>query len=80
MQCAGGRQFLLQAEHKHARVRLGERQIDLVRRPSSMGQQYYGPEATLILDGDFVAFVPKGDAGWQDCRVGTTIPASAPSG
>lgn len=80
VQCAGGRQFLLQAEYKHAWVRLGERQIDLVRKPSSMGQQYHGPEATLILDGDFIAFVPKNDTGWRDCRVATTIPAAAPSG
>ena len=80
VQCAGGRQFLLQAEHKHARVGVGERQIDLVRTPSSMGRQYQNAQATLILDGDFIAFVPKDDAGWQDCRVARTIPASAPNG
>jgi hypothetical protein len=80
VQCAGGRQFLLQAEQRRAQVRVGQRQLNLVRRPSSMGQQYHSPQATLILDGDFIAFVPKNDAGWQDCRVATTIPASAPNG
>ncbi|WP_169795089.1 hypothetical protein [Novosphingobium barchaimii] len=45
-----------------------------------MGHQYQSAQATLILDGDFIAFVPKDDAGWQDCRVATTIPASAPNG
>ncbi|AXB75522.1 hypothetical protein TQ38_018595 [Novosphingobium sp. P6W] len=80
VQCAGGRQFLLQAEQRRARVRVGERQLNLVRKSSLMGQQYHSPQATLILDGDFIAFVPKDDAGWQDCRVARTIPASAPNG
>jgi hypothetical protein len=80
VQCAGGRQFLLQAEQRRAQVRLGERQLELVRKPSSIGQQYHSPQATLIQDGDFIAFIPKDDASWQDCRVARTIPASAPNG
>ncbi len=28
-----------------------------------------GDKATLIIDGNFVAFVPSNDWGWKDCRI-----------
>ncbi|WP_159981112.1 MULTISPECIES: hypothetical protein [unclassified Novosphingobium] len=78
--CAGGRQFLLQTGASSARIQIGARQLKLPRKPSSLSERYAGSEGTLMLDGDFVAFVPRGDAGWQDCRRAKIIPASSPKG
>ncbi|MBB3941450.1 hypothetical protein GGR39_003127 [Novosphingobium fluoreni] len=78
--CSGGRQFLLRTSTNGARVQIGTRQLNLPRKPSALSERYAGTEGTLMLDGEFVAFVPKGDAGWKDCRRSKIIPASSPKG
>jgi hypothetical protein len=78
--CANGRQFLLQTGANSARIQIGARQLKLPRKPSALSERYAGSEGTLMLDGDFVAFVPQDDAGWQDCRRAKIIPASSPTG
>jgi len=76
--CAGGRQFLLRPGADSAQVQIGTRQLTLPRKPSTLSERYAGNEGTLMLDGEFVAFVPKGDAGWRDCRRSKIIAASSP--
>ena len=39
----------------------------MARRPSSLGIKYRSEEGTLILDGDFAAFVLRNDANFRDC-------------
>jgi hypothetical protein len=77
--CAGGRQFLLRTGADVARVQIGTRQLKLPRKPSSLSERYASAEGTLMLDGEFVAFVPRDDAGWKDCRRSKLIPASSPN-
>jgi hypothetical protein len=78
--CAGGRQFLLQTGADGARVQFGVRHLKLPRKPSALSERYAGSEGTLMLDGEYVAFVPRNDAGWKDCRRSKVIPASVPNG
>jgi hypothetical protein len=78
--CAGGRQFLLRTSTDGARLQIGTRQLNLPRKSSALSERYGSNEGTLMLDGEFVAFVPKGDAGWRDCRRSKIIPASSPEG
>lgn len=78
--CAGGRQFLLRLDGTHAQIQIGTQQLDLPRKPSSLSERYDNSDATLMLDGDFVAFVPRGDAGWQDCRRSKVLPAASRTG
>jgi len=69
VRCAKGRSFLLRIEGEQARVQLDTRQLTLFSRRSSLGRQFQSPLATLIIDEDFVAFVPQDDTGWRDCRI-----------
>jgi hypothetical protein len=67
--CAGGRQFFVRLEPQRARIMLEGRQFELRRKPSALGRHYRGQAATLIIGGNFVAFVPRNDPDWQDCRI-----------
>jgi hypothetical protein len=78
--CAEGRQFLLRTGADDARIQIGTRQLKLPRKPSTLSERYGSAEGTLMLDGAFVAFVPRDDAGWKDCRRSKIIPAAAPAG
>mgnify|MGYP003582730600 CR=1 FL=1 len=69
VECAEGRSFELLISQEHAVVELKRRRLVLQRRPSSIGQQYRTREVTLIIDGDFVAFVPDDDLDWRDCHI-----------
>jgi hypothetical protein len=71
VQCAGGRHFQLRLDPQRARVIFDNRLLDLRRKPSSLGKQYHARDATLIIDGDFVAFVLRDDLDWRECRIGT---------
>lgn len=71
VQCAGDRQFLLRLDRQRARVMFDNRQRDLRREPSSLGRKYAAEGATLIIDGDFVAFVLRDDLDWRDCHIGS---------
>ncbi|MDE8652551.1 hypothetical protein [Novosphingobium album (ex Liu et al. 2023)] len=63
-----------------ARIQIGARQLKLPRKPSALSERYANAEGTLMLDGEFVAFVPRDDAGWKDCRRSKGIPTSSPTG
>lgn len=67
--CAQGRSFGLRIEGRQAHVQLADSELVLVRKPSSLGQHFRNGDATLILDDDYVAFVQRGDWGWQDCHI-----------
>ncbi|WP_022681616.1 hypothetical protein [Sphingobium bisphenolivorans] len=69
VQCAEGRNFLLRIDGARAQVQLDGDRLTLARAPSSLGEQFRSAQATLIIDGSFVAFVPKGDMGWRDCNL-----------
>ncbi len=69
VQCAEGRAFLLRLDPRRATIIVGNRRLDLRRKPSSLGQYYRNAKAVLIVDGDFVAFVPREDREWRDCRI-----------
>lgn len=69
VECAAGRGFEFLLGKEHAVVELEDRRLILHRRPSSLGQQFRTNEATLIIDGDFVAFVLEDDLEWQDCHI-----------
>jgi len=67
--CAEGRGFQLQQDAEHATVSFEGRQISLERQPLPIGTYYRNQQAALVIDGDFVAFVPRGDSNWRDCRM-----------
>lgn len=69
VQCAAGRNFTLLLGPRLAIVDLPNERLTLIRRPSSLGQHYRDQEATLIVDGRYVAFVQKGDLDWRDCQM-----------
>lgn len=69
VQCAEGRKFHLRIVGRQARVQLDDGGLVLVRKPSSLGQHFRSGQATLIIDGDFVAFARKGDWNWRDCQI-----------
>lgn len=67
--CAGDRHFILQMRPQYATIFLRGRQLRLERRESSLGRQYHSSDASLIIDGEFVAFVTKDDLGFENCRL-----------
>lgn len=70
VRCAAGRGFSIRFSKHHVTVSLdGGQVLRLARRASSLGKQYSTHDATLIIDGDFVAFVMKDDLGFEDCRL-----------
>ncbi|WIW90378.1 hypothetical protein K3M67_20330 (plasmid) [Sphingobium sp. V4] len=71
--CAQGRSFGLRIEGWQAHVQLADSELVLARKPSSLGQHFRSGDATLILDGGFVAFVQKSDWDWQDCRIDPAV-------
>jgi hypothetical protein len=69
VRCQGGRHFLLRFDAQRATVIAEKRRFEMRRKESPLGQYYHDRETTLIIDGNFVAFVPKDDWGWQGCRI-----------
>lgn len=69
VRCAEGRAFFTERDEKHAVVTYEGRRIILTRRPLELGTYYRSDEAVLILDGDFVAFIPERDRSWRECRL-----------
>lgn len=69
--CAAGRNFTLRTNEREASVLLRGQELRLTRRPSTLAPTYRSREATLIIDGSFVAFVLKNDLGFRDCQVTT---------
>jgi len=78
VQCAHARSFTIQSDGKRALVNWDNRHAALPRKASSLGERYENARAALIIDGAFVAFVPKGDSSWEDCYVSEVLPAKYP--
>ncbi|AJR23795.1 MULTISPECIES: hypothetical protein [Sphingobium] len=69
VQCAAGRRFSVRADADRATVVWKDGQLTLKRGAISLGRYYRSPRAALIIDGDYVSFVPRGDRNWRDCRL-----------
>jgi hypothetical protein len=57
--CAEGRHIRVGRDASKAQVAYDNALYSLSRRPSSIGQKYTSAEATLIIDGDYAAFVSE---------------------
>ena len=66
--CAGGRSFSVASDEKKAIVTASGTHYELRWRPSSIGKRYAARDATLILDGDFAAFVSRTAIDFDLCR------------
>ncbi|SEK04016.1 hypothetical protein SAMN05518849_13213 [Sphingobium sp. AP50] len=77
VQCANARRFFIRVAEKHAVVTFGPRQITLPQQDFKLGRYFSSRDAALIVDQEFVAFVPRGDEGWKECRIveGATHPS-----
>lgn len=66
---------------KTAIVRTGSQDFTLKKNPSALGERYSSSEATLIIDGDFAAFVTDRRSDFRQCRSAGSRPvtASAPA-
>lgn len=68
VQCAAGRRFILHADDERATIIWTGRKLTLERGALPLGRYYRSPTAALIIDGDYVSFVPRGDPNWRDCH------------
>jgi hypothetical protein len=55
--CRDGSELTVQYQQQAATVIAGGHSYVLRRRPSNIGERFTSPLATLIVDGDFAAFV-----------------------
>jgi hypothetical protein len=69
--CADRQWFEVTRNQNVATVRLGKREYNLRFKRGSIGQRYVGSSATLIIDGDFAAFVADDATGLRSCRLRT---------
>lgn len=69
VRCAAGKSFTVQVSARRAIVQFGQKRMSLPQKDMPLGQYYRNADAALVIDGDFVAFVPKGDEGWRECRL-----------
>lgn len=67
--CADGKSFELDRKEGLAVVILGDRTINMQRKPSSLGPSYGSADGSLIIDRDYVAFVLSDDLGFRNCRL-----------
>ena len=56
-QCRDGSQLTVNYENRSATVLAGGHSYELVRKPSGVGERFASSRATLIIDGNFAAFV-----------------------
>jgi hypothetical protein len=66
--CATGRWFEVRRSSSAADVSLDGRNYSLELKAGSLGTRYASPEATLIVDGNFAAFVTNEDIGLTACH------------
>ena len=69
VQCAMGRSFRFTADARQALVEIGARKMILARTDLPLDEYFRGKDGALIIDGDFVAFVPRGEERWRDCHL-----------
>ena len=58
--CRDGSQLSVQYQQRSATVMTGGASYALPRKPSDVGKRFASDRATLIIDGDFAAFVADG--------------------
>lgn len=73
--CADDRSFSVERNADGATVHYLDAYYHLSRRPSSIGYKYGSREASLIIDGDYAAFVTETVPDLEDCRIKPTIAA-----
>ena len=66
--CSDGRSFTVRRDDERASIQYADGRYSLSRRPSSIGTKYASPEATLIIDGDFAAFVTETVVDLEGCH------------
>ena len=69
IQCAQGRSLSAEIQGQKAIVTFEGHRLILPRRPFEVGSYYESKGGALVIDGSFIAFVPAGDASWQDCEI-----------
>jgi hypothetical protein len=70
--CSDGRSFTVVRDAQHATVQFADGRYRLVRRSSSIGPKYASNDATLLIDGDFAAFVTKSVTNLESCLIWET--------
>lgn len=76
--CASGAAFAVENSGTVAVVRFDDGSYRLQRRPSSIGEKFASPQATLIIDGDFAAFVAEDRLDVDGCTAAAHV-AEAPT-
>jgi len=67
-QCIDGRAFDVLFANSTARVHFAGSEYFLQQRRSSLGTKFVSPTATLIVDGEYAAFVPDGTIDLRQCK------------
>ncbi len=65
--CQGGEQLLVGEQPNGAAVQIGNSTYQLSPRRSSLGRKFSSPQATLIIDGQFAAFVAGDRTNLRGC-------------
>ena len=67
--CIDGTELTVHYHSRAARVVAGNQSYELALKSSHLGRRFVSPEATLIVDGEFAAFVADNLHHLQGCRV-----------
>lgn len=65
--------FSVEQRGTAAVVRFGDGSYRLERKPSSIGERFASDDATLIIDGDFAAFVAEDRLDLDGCQAAASI-------
>lgn len=69
IRCAQGKSLSIEIEGDRAIASFEGRKLTLPRRPTLLGMYFRSDKGALVIDDNFVAFVPKGDTNWRDCEI-----------
>lgn len=69
IRCAQGRGLSIEIGGDRAIASFEGRKLTLPRRPAPLGMYFRSDKGALVIDDNFVAFVPKGDPNWRDCGI-----------
>ncbi len=68
--CQGGERLSIIRAHDKATVIYNDATFILAKQPSNLGERFSSDAGTLIIDGDFAAFVTPEFSDLNDCRSG----------
>ena len=73
--CSAGLSFEVEYRDRGrvAAVRTAAREFVLSRKPGSLGERFSSGDATLIIDGDFAAFVSNEESNYSQCKAANRI-------